>query len=63
MIYFVIWQNFTKVLQETYFATDFGSKNPAPAEINLVSSGLVFNSSWNPGVSVSGGQLTDTLTL
>ena len=46
-----------------YFATDFGSKNPAPAEINLVSSGLVFNSSWNPGVSVSGGQLTDTLIL
>ena len=44
-----------------YLATTSGSKGPAPSHIKAVSSGFVACSLANPGVFVSGGQLTETL--
>ena len=42
-------------------ATTSGWKSPADCEMIFVSSGLNFSSSFKPGVSVSGGQLTVTV--
>ena len=47
----------------SYLATTSGWKSPALSDINLVSSGMVFCSSWKPGVFVSGGQQTDIFIL
>ena len=44
-----------------YLATCSGLKSPPPSHIRVVSSGFVACSVSNPGVSVSGGQLTETL--
>ena len=44
-----------------YLATCSGLKSPAPSLIRAVSSGFVACSVANPGVLVSGGQLTETL--
>ena len=46
-----------------YLATTLGWNNPAVSDIKWVSSGFVLFSVSNPGVSVSGGQLTVTLIL
>ena len=46
-----------------YLATELGENNPAVSDIKCVSSGLVWFSVANPGVSVSGGQFTVTLIL
>ena len=44
-----------------YLASCSGLKSPAPSHKRAVSSGFVACSVVNPGVSVSGGQLTETL--
>ena len=46
-----------------YLATELGENNPAVSDIKCVSSGFVWFSVANPGVSVSGGQFTVTLML
>jgi hypothetical protein len=47
--------------REVHLATISGWKSPADCEMSLVSSGLNLSSSFSPGVSVSGGQLTVTV--